>query len=871
MRVVRRACERNARRASRDAYHAADWVRDFDLTARRAASIVSRRRWMAAAPKQHQLRVGGSNVRIEARDSHFRVRPLAAAVAATLAALAPSAHAQQAGAPAASGGGLDEIVVTARRVEERLIDVPVAVTAFTEEEMARRNILGIADIAKYTAGFSFENYSGGTTPAPTIRGLSQTVLADRNQNVATFIDGVHVQQQGNVDFSLLDVERIEVLKGPQNSQYGRSAFAGAINYVPKQPKLDAWTADVVATLGTHDRQEIRAGMGIPLWQDRLAVRLYVTSSEFDGTWANRFPTGDAAITTRDSVIGRTFKGTNGNAGGWDNQAYRAAFLFKPIDSLTIDASWFKSQVRAEYGPTQQIRPNAASVWGLTYQTNCSPNALGTFQLYCGELKVDRDKLFVDPRNVGNYADTYLTTARAKWEIADWVTATYQFGTGRYFTSQLNQSSNPPNPTREGCGPTAAPCTPATAAQGYVLFAIGSVYQQSKAHELRFDGKFGDGIDWRLGYYHNTVKDESYQNSSERRRSLLADPTGQTIVVSGALPKSNFDDENDSVFGSVSLKFGKFTTDVEARYSREDRLLVGSPIGKRRFNEFTPRVNFKYQPASTATYYASIAKGSKAGGFNTILAPPGNETFQPETNLTYELGTKQSLLDGRLQINADVFYVKWKDLQVSTANLLAPIPPATARPNFVANAAGATSKGVEIEAVWVATDFLRFNFAGSYADPKYDAGTRDAGLGGLCNSTTPVCTAVLIPRPPAAPAVVADIGGNTLARTPKVKVAGGLEFTGALNNAWTWSARTDVSHQGKIYAESLNQAWFPARTLVDLNLSLASGDRRWGLSLWGRNVTNEAYAANAFVIGFVNLYNPTLGEGRSFGVTGRFNY
>ena len=145
-----------------------------------------------------------------------------------------SAFAQQE-AGAAETRGITEIVVTARKREEKINEVPLAISAFSADDIASRNIESLSDVAKYTAGFSFENFAGGTSPAPIIRGLTQNTLTDRNQNVGTFVDGVHIQQQGNIDFSLLDVERIEVLKGPQNAQYGRSAFAGAINYVSKKP------------------------------------------------------------------------------------------------------------------------------------------------------------------------------------------------------------------------------------------------------------------------------------------------------------------------------------------------------------------------------------------------------------------------------------------------------------------------------------------------------------------------------------------------------------------------------------------------------------------------------------------------------------
>jgi iron complex outermembrane recepter protein len=801
-----------------------------------------------------------------------RAAMLARAVAASLAAVAaaPAVAQQAGGSRGGASAGLDEIVVTARRVEERLVDVPIAITAFTADELARRNIQGIGDVAKFTAGFSFENYSGGSTPAPVIRGLSQTFLADRNQNVATFVDGVHVQQQGNVDFSLLELERIEVLKGPQNSQYGRSAFAGAINYVPKAPVLGEWDASVAATVGTDERLEGRVGISIPLWQDKLALRVYGVMSEFDGTWENKFPTGDSAVAATDTVIGRRWQGTDGNVGGFDHEGYRAALTFRPIESLTIDASWWDSELRYEFGATGQIRPGSTTLWGTPYQTNCSPNAAGTtLQLYCGELKVDENAIVIDPRSNGNYADSNLVTGRVEWKATDALTVTYIYGKGDYFTAQFNQTTIPPNPAREACGAFGTPCPPNT--PGFVLFAVGSIQQNSESHEIKVDGRLGDALRWRVGYYTSKVDDDSYQNSSERRRSLVNDPTGQVIVLSAPLPLSQFRDDNDSVFASVAWQFGAgLTLDVEGRYTEETRLLVGSPIGETTFSTFTPRVNLKWQPDDASMYYGSVAKGAKAGGFNTILAPPGQETFDPETNLTYELGTKQTLLDGRLQLNAAVYFVDWEDLQVSTANLLAPPPGATSRPNYTSNAAGASSKGIEVELVGLLSDSWRFNFAGSYADPKYDNGTRDAGLGALCNSPQPVCPVVIVPRPPAPPAVVADIGGNTLARTPKTQLSAGLEYLVKLAE-WDWSARADVSHQSKIYAESLNAAWFPARTLVDVNFGVTSPDKRWGVNLWGRNVTDEVYTANSFVIGFANFYNPSIGDGRTFGVTARFNY
>lgn len=788
-------------------------------------------------------------------------------LAAALAA--PAALGQQA---SESDQGLDVIIVTARKVEENIRDVPIAITAFTAEDLARRNIEGLGDIARYTAGFSFENFAGGVTPAPIIRGLTQNTLTDRNQNVATFVDGIHVQQQGNIDFSLLDVERIEVLKGPQNSQYGRSAFAGAINYVGRKPVLGEWEGSAAATVGTDERLEYRAGVSIPLVSDKLAVRLYGVKSEFDGTWENRFAAGDRAIATTDRSYRRSYDGTDGNVGGHDNEALQGQVRFRPIDGLTFDLGYYRSEIRNEQAAVQFVRPGSASVWGLTYQTNCSPNATGTSTLYCGELDVDPDTVIVDPRSVGLVANTDLMNARVGWDISDTLGLTYQYGRGLLDQNSFGQSTIPPNPDRESCNPfVAVPCAPGQA--GSLLFQVGPVDQEATSHEFRVDGRLFDSrVSWRLGYYTSKVEDTAFANSIEARRSIAADPTGQIVTLAVPVPGSRFRDESDAVFGSLSYTFADtWTVDVEGRYAEETRDQLTDTLPEAQFTEFTPRVNLKVELTPDWMLYASVAEGAKSGGFNTRTADPGFETFDPETNITYELGGKQVLLDGSLQLNYAVFYIDWTDLQISTADLV-PFNPASpaADPNYIANVSGAESIGVELEALALWGDHWRVNFAGSYAEPTFDDGTIELSLGRFCVSAQPVCPTVSIPRPPLPPAVGSPIGGNQLPRTPRLKLAVGAEYRNAVGD-WEYAARADLSHQDKQYAEVLNLAHLPARTLLDVNFTLTSPSADWNLSLWGKNVTDEEYASNAFVIGFSSTYIPSLAPGAMWGATVRYNF
>jgi iron complex outermembrane receptor protein len=798
--------------------------------------------------------------------------PLALAVTAMPATISP-ALAQEAGA---DDRGIAEILVTARKREENINEVPLAITAFSADDIARRNIEGLADVAKYTAGFSFENFAGGTNPAPIIRGLTQNTLGDRNQNVGTFVDGVHIQQQGNIDFALLDVERIEVLKGPQNAQYGRSAFAGAINYVSKKPTLGEWDGDAAVTVGTDERVELRGGVSVPLWSDKLAMRFYGVKSESDGTWDNNFAGGDTGIWTQDASFGNTFDGTDGNLGGWDNDGYQAQLRFNPLEFLRFDLGYFKSNVHNEQGAIEFIRPNGSTIWGLEHQTNCNPSAAtGLLRFVCGKLDVNSDTVTVDPRSNGLYAETQLINARTEWDITDAITASYLFGRNDLESNSFSHSSNPPNPEREGCGAfasTAPPCATPLTPTG-VLFQTGPTDQKATSHEIRFDGRLlGDVLTWRLGYYHSEVEDTTYVNSVETRRSVINDPTGQVTVAAFPVGAANFKDKTDAWFGAVGYTFlDIYTLDVEGRYAAEERAQTTGVLPPETYYDFTPRITLKAQVTPDWMVYASGAKGSKAGGFNTPTADPGFQTYEQETNWTYEIGAKQTLLDGTLQLNYDVFYIDWKDLQLPTADLIPTNPGGAADANYITNASGATSWGVELEAAMLINDNWTVNFAGSWAEPEFDDGTLDFGLGAQCaNSSDPVCPVVTVTRPGLPDAFASPIGGNQLARTPTLKLAGGLEYRGNLGD-WEYAARGDLSYQDKQYAEVLNLAYLPERTLLDLNFTVTMPNRLWSFSLWGKNVTDEEYVSNSYVIGFANNYGASLAPGATWGLTARYNF
>ena len=773
-----------------------------------------------------------------------------------------------------SGAVLDEVVVTARKIEEKLNDVPVAITAYSAETLARSNVTSLADIAAFTPGFSFEAYNSGTTPAPLIRGLTQNALTDRNQNVATFVDGIHVQQQGNIDFSLLDLERIEIIKGPQNAQYGRSSFAGAINWVPKRPVLGAWEGSAGLVYGSDERKDVSASINIPVWGEKLAIRAYGKKTEFDGTFKNNYPGSGTAIAS--SAFGGKFDGNEGNLGGWDNDAVQVSLRFRPVEPLTIDLLYFRSKTRNEPGAGLVLQPTtAAQRPGATAAQqnphNCSPAANGINQLICGEIPIDESRVLADPRSTGSQTHSDLLSGRIEYRFSESLTATYLYGKGLYDAANY-QAATQPELLVNG-----------NAALGGQLIFVSNPFtdQKSESHEFRLDGKFGT-VGWRAGYYTNAVNDVGAAAYFTFRRPLVSDPTN-SFVVSGLAAGPNslltrFIDKIESPFLSVTVPFAEvWTVDLEGRYSKETRRQVQLPNTnfRRGFSEFTPRVNLRWKPREAWTFYASAARGAKSGGFNGVTADVA--TFEPESNLTYEIGAKQTLWERRLQLNYAVFMTDWKDLQLSVPDTIPSglIAVGVQEGNFIGNVKGADSKGFEVEAQVVLTERLKGRLAASYVQSTFKGGTIDTTFGRLCETPgTPVCT--FLPRtrvgivPGPLPLGGSPIGGNDLPRTPTTQAAVGLDYRIPVGPV-ALTLRGDVTYQNKFYAENLNLAFMPDRTLLNLDVGVEDPDGAWSVNLWGKNVTDEVYASSAFAVSVERQYVPTLGLGATYGLTARYNF
>lgn len=760
-------------------------------------------------------------------------------VAASGLTLANSAMAQDAGADSIR---LDEIVVTARKREESLQDIPIAITAFSSKDIERGSIESLEDIAAQTPGLTFNSFAAGNYAIPTIRGVAQTDITNIENNVSTFLNGIYLSNKSGLDISLLDLERVEVVKGPQSALYGRNSFAGSINYVMAAP-TDTVGGRLDATLGSDERQALSGSVNFPLG-DRAAARIAVGYDSFDGTIGNI--------------------SDDENLGGYDKTSFGATLTMNPIDPLTIDAFLFATDEENDHSPILQVDNNCApgiDSFGFTLPVNSS---------FCGDLP-DADEVDIDPRATGGDKQSILAGVSLNYET--------ELGTFSALASYSDSESRD-----NGDNDFTAAGTDYRVFS-FITFQVvdtinlatftGNEFEtEDTSLELRFRSNQDDPFKWMVGaFYSKTSLTETLFQSIVGDPSGLAPVTGPFLAggvpiqddpnSSTVLTASDFNLESAAVFAELGYDFNdEWNATFEVRYSNETRdanlpLSVGAPgpgqVGED-FSFVTPRLIVNYAPTgSDALYYASAARGVKAGGFNNTSSPIEEDaTYDEESNWTYEIGYKNTFGDGRYQFNAAAYFIDWEDLQIRTfgaANLA-----------LIQNVSGATVSGFETSIAAALTENFTLTAGYAFTDPTYDDDATTSSARRECGIPAAICE-----RDATGAAI---IGGNQLERTSQNQFNVTGEYSTILANGFEGFARLDATYQSE-QPNVINQNAVPGRTLVNLRLGLES--ERYTVSLWAKNLTDEGYARAALFFNVpdafpVFSYKSILGERRTFGIT-----
>jgi iron complex outermembrane receptor protein len=810
--------------------------------------------------------------------------------AAAFGAAAPAALAQQA------QGGLDEIVVTAQRRETNLQTTAVAITAYTGETLAEEKIFSAADLANSVPAFSLTALSPLDAEL-NIRGITNTRLDSptADPSVGTFVDGAYVGRTGDYNFDLYDLERIEVIRGPQGVLLGKNVVGGALSIVTARPEFEN-SGKLLASYGNYDAMLLSGHVTGGL-SENVAGRFSFQYRKRDGFAEDILHNRD--VEDIESLQARAQFLWNGGDSGW---TVRGIFDYSQDESNGINTVAVDGGTRS--CETSYLRTNCTRPWSNLRAylgiTDPRKNIAQSVQ-YAGEgrtqqfLERDNWGITLDvEKDLGSFTVNSLTSYRRvdsaqlydqtgagpealNWELARWQ-AYIAFVNAKYGTR------------------------PATSNNGQFLFAqpVGeAVVGRAFSQEFRFTSKPSDGrFDWIGGVYYKS------DNNRKTDRFIGENFLG-AVIPNAANPLSTLSGENrwfndgDVENVAVFLQGGwKFTDTVKlnvgVRWTQDDKsgnaqgLVVATgdrfaPNDPRpnvtieglcrrpdntvvsptpatcvapnrwvysagtgysqdyaeKWTELTPQATLEWRATDETFLYATVAKGFKGGGYDDTPANPAQAAtpFDPETVWNYEVGIKTDLLDNRLRLNADVFYMDYKNLQVTQTN-------AACLCNLTDNAASAEIKGVEAEFQFAATDALRLSLAGSYVDATYKdflESAIDPSTGQRLDST-----------------------GNQLQRTPETQISAGIDFTTGLG-AWerALNFRLNYSWQSELYWATDNIAKEDAYGLLDARIGLAPDGAPWEVAVWGKNVTDELYRVN--IISFFGEEVSQFGAPRTFGV------
>ena len=762
------------------------------------------------------------------------------------------------------------IIVTARKLEENVQDIPASITALSQQDLEDRQITQLEDVALQTPGLVFEDFSNGGFGSPTIRGTSQFTITSLETNVALFIDGINIPRNYAFDIGATEFERIEVVKGPQSALYGANAFSGVINYVTTNRSLNEIQASGKVSVSENGGLDLFGEASVPLIEDTLSLRLAVGHSEFDGDFANLHPLAESAPDP----------GTDEDLGGFEKFSIQVGASFQPFDALKLDFDYYRFEVESEQGPTYRLTRNidpALAVLGpsAVQDANCSnPNGEG-FQLFCGTLpstpptsSLGVDGFVIDPRGFGLDSTSELYRVGAELEITDDLNLSYLFGnySGDVFSSG-NSDRDPLVGTRLFFSQFFQ--FPFGDAQNAFTFSPVGFFDYD-THELRLAYENTDGLYLMVGAY---VQDgEDFNQFGGAFVPLGVNPTISFTEIQGAPTASAITEtEKFAVFGRASLALAddRLNINVEGRYTDEEITLANllsatGEVFERPDDYFTGRGSIDYRLSDDNLLYASIARGFKSGGINT---PDGlvieDRFFGSETNWTYEIGLKNTLLDGAATLNVAAFYIDWGNLQIQRQ----PTVPAPFVSLITDNIGSASSKGIELEGAWEFADGFTVNAGLAYIDATFDEGTISERLltsGASSFGSIPICDDIVCNAN-------GDVGGNDVPRTSDIQWNIGVSGEVPVSDGVDVFGRADIAGQSSQFVSEINAASIEARTLVNATIGVR-GDN-WSASIWARNLFDKEFVSNAFFIAqsFQLNYVPTLGSRRRVGVSLSFDY
>lgn len=750
--------------------------------------------------------------------------------------LATGALAQTTTQPEGARPDPQVVIVTARLREESQQDIPLSIAAFNEVAIERQRIDTLDRLSFLVPSLSASDPFGRNNPSVSMRGIGLAGIGDELP-VGIFIDGVYVSGRSSANLLLTDLERIEVARGPQSALYGRNTFAGAINFVTRKPG-DLVEGFAEATVGDKERYEVRGGLSGPIIEGLLAGHLGFIYRDWGGFFENRNPVGPDLNRQKTTAL-------NG------------ALSLTPSDRL-------EANLRLNYAKDEDSTAAAFLVPANVALTLSNGGSLGFFRGDAPERPPPGVVCCSASDGViGFERETFRAALSFNYEVNDAVTLTSITS----FTKEDQLYDQDVDYLADK------------------LFTFGNIINREDASQELRVSYTGDRVTALAGVFAYRFRNK-FRNVAYAQFFLPAAARSPNPVRNNGPFLSITETEAFALFGSVGYEIQPgVTLTGDLRWGEETKTfdyfrgaaLVPDPRRKAKWDSWTPRVILDWKPSGDSMWYVSAAKGFKTGGFNDQINIFDTErAYQPESNWTYEVGTKQAFLDRRLLANLTLFYVDWTNQQVVSASSRGP-----ANNTFIANAAQSTSQGFELDLTASPIDRIDLTAAISLSDAKFDTYI-DPALAGIDRATGQVSTLPglrLVQLPNGV--FGADVSGNRLPRASKWQAALGGQYTHPLAAAEVY-VRADLTFRSTQFAEPSNFAGTGDQTRVNVRFGYESD--RFSVSGFVDNLFDDrtppviirfsdfnSFFSQPFPGTLKRAFQVTPADGRTFGVTARYKF
>jgi len=707
-----------------------------------------------------------------------------------------------AGDTSAAGPSLEEVVVTAQKREERLQDVPVAISAVGADALVANRVTDLFTLAA-TVPWVNMTQDSAVSQQLNIRGIVSVKLNDASAepSVGLFVDEVYVSRMGSAFTDFFDLDRIEVIRGPQGVLLGKNVVGGALSIITAKPSYTPGGAATVS-YGNYDSFMANGHLTGGL-SENVAARF-------------AFQVRDRSGYNRNVLLNRDLD---------DLESYQARAQLQfghPDDEL-------RALLSVEYGKDES---NGTIRAAIDDPAVAGIGSLGAFRAANGlgdRQDMSPEAEYVKRRSIG-------ASFRVDWDGIANATLTsisaYRDSKAEWGYNQIG-FDNPPSIVD--------------------TFVFQTETPKTFSQELRLASNSDSPLEWLVGaYYQNDDIDRPYQHDAHA--TALAVFSGHSfynasakIETAAAFGQLGYDFQNGwKVTGGVRYlnddKSG--TKDVTCLDDGGDGACVTplrGPVGTHwnvsygeTWDAVTGQGNVEYRFNDSALAYVSVAQGFKGGGWDFIPPTPAAAqiSFDPEKVTNYEVGLKSDLFNQRLRVNTAVFEMDYKDLQAQRTDL-------TCLCLITSNAGSARIRGVEFELEAAATEGLTVNAALTALDPIYEDYDDRAGH-------------------------IYD--GKTMQRTPKFKYNLGLAYATGLGSWQdALEARVNYTHQSKMYWAPDNISFEPAYGLIDASVRLNGPQQNWAVTLWGKNITDELYSQLGlpFLGDLVEVWGPPRTYGIDF--------